>query len=202
MFCIDAQALAVVPWKATAVKAVRIIAELRLMRRIAEMNSRGVAPNSQMVAEMLVQEWPEHELQPGVNIWLARLPLDVKLRRRWLMRLRRFWGVHYRKLGSRAHLSPADQRRKALKKKTTSGSILGTTFDPTTGGQNGAIKVTVGIQKRLSRTQMWGRILAPSCGVKNWFQSMTWNGEAGLMLQCAEWLRKAPRLRCSGRQVF
>jgi hypothetical protein len=144
-----AQALAVVPWKATAVKAVRIIAELRLLRRIAEMNSRGVAPNSKMVADMLVQEWPDHELQPGVNTWLARLPLDVTLRRRWLMRLRRFWGVHYRKLGSRAHLSPADQRRKVLKKKTTSGPILGTTFDPTTGVQNGAIKVTVGIQKRL-----------------------------------------------------
>jgi hypothetical protein len=37
---------------------------------------------------------------------------------------------------------------------------------------------------------MWGRKVAPSCGVKNWFQSMSWSGEARLMLQWAEWLRK------------
>lgn len=110
------RALAVVPWKGIAVKAVRIIAELRLLKRIAEMNSRGVAPNSKMVAEMLVEEWPAHEHQPGVNTWLSRMPNTPKLRSKWLARLRRFWGVHYRKLGSRAHLSPADERRKALKK--------------------------------------------------------------------------------------
>jgi hypothetical protein len=37
---------------------------------------------------------------------------------------------------------------------------------------------------------MWGRKLAPSSGVKNWFQSMTGSGEARLMLQWAEWLRR------------
>jgi hypothetical protein len=112
-----ARALAAVPWKITAVRAVRIIAELRLLRRIAEMNSRGVAPHSKMVAEMLVEEWPAHVLQPRITSWLSRLTLEPKLRRRWLVRLRRFWGVHYRKLGSRAHLSPADQRRKVFEHK-------------------------------------------------------------------------------------
>jgi hypothetical protein len=87
------------------VKAVRIVAELRLLKRIAEMNSRGVTPNSKMVAEMLVQGWPAHVLQPGVNSWLSRLPHELTLRRRWLVKLRSFWGVHYRKLGSRGHLS-------------------------------------------------------------------------------------------------
>ena len=57
-------ALAVLPWKAVAVRAVRIIAELRLLKRIAEINSRGVAPSSKMVAEMLVQEWPAHDSRP------------------------------------------------------------------------------------------------------------------------------------------
>ncbi len=112
-----AMALAAVPWKVTAVRAVRIIAELRLLRRIAEMNSRGVAPHSKMVAEMLVEEWPAHVPQPRITSWLSRLSLEPKLRRRWLVRLRRFWGVHYRKLGSRAHLSPADERRKVREHK-------------------------------------------------------------------------------------
>jgi hypothetical protein len=109
-----ARALAAVPWRATAVKAVRIIAELRLLKRIAELNSRGVAPHSKMMAEMLEEEWPEHVLQPRITLWLSRLALEPILRRRWLVRLRRFWGVHYRKLGSRAHLSPADERRKVI----------------------------------------------------------------------------------------
>ncbi len=98
------------------------------------------------------------------------------------MRLRRFWGVHYRKLGSPAHLPPTDQRRKVLEKRAISESIPGTTFDPTTGGQNGAIQLTVRLQKQLGGTQMWGRKLAPSSGVKNWFQSMSGSGEARLML--------------------
>jgi hypothetical protein len=110
------QALAVLPWKGIAVKAGRSIAELRLLKRSADMNSGGVGHNSKMVAEMLVEEWPAHELQPGIITWLARMPNSPKLRSKWLARLRRFWGVHYRKLGSRAHLSPADERRKALKK--------------------------------------------------------------------------------------
>jgi hypothetical protein len=103
-----ARVLAVVQWKRIAVKAVRFVAELRLLRRIAEMNSRGVTPNSKMVAEMLVQEWPAHVLQPGVKSWLSRLPHELTLRRRWLVKLRSFWGVHDRKLGSRGHLSPVD----------------------------------------------------------------------------------------------
>jgi hypothetical protein len=109
-----AEALAVAPWKRIAVRAVRIVAELQLLKRIAELSSRGGTPNSQMVAEMLVQEWPAHVLQPGVVSWLARLPLELRLRRRRLVKIRRFWGVHYRQLGSRGHLSPADQRRKVL----------------------------------------------------------------------------------------
>jgi hypothetical protein len=84
------RALAVVPWKGIAVKAVRIIAELRLLKRIAEMNSRGVAPNSKMVAEMLVEEWPAHELQPGIITWLALMPNSSKRRSKWLVRLPRF----------------------------------------------------------------------------------------------------------------
>ncbi len=40
------------------------------------------------------------------------------------------------------------------------------------------------------RTQMWGRKLAPSCGVKNWFKSVTAVCKAALMLQWAKWLRK------------
>jgi hypothetical protein len=83
-----------------------------------------------MVAEMLVQQWPAHVHQPHVNEWLFRLAHEAKLRRRWLVKLRRFWGVHYRKLGSRNHLSPADQRRKVRRKKPTSESISGTSFDP------------------------------------------------------------------------
>ena len=78
----------------------------------AQMNSRGVTPNSKMVAEMLVQQWPAHVHQPHVKEWLSRLPNEAKLRRRWLVKLRRFWGVHYRKLGSRNHQSPADEKRK------------------------------------------------------------------------------------------
>ena len=107
-----ARAVAFVLWKGIAVKAVRIIAELRLLKCIAEMNSRGVTPNSKMVAEMLVQQWPAHVHQPHVKEWLSRLPNEAKLRRRWLVKLRRFWGVHYRKLGSRSHQSPADEKRK------------------------------------------------------------------------------------------
>jgi hypothetical protein len=107
-----ARAVALVRWKGIAVKAVRIIAELRLLKCIAEMNSRGVTPNSKMVAEMLVQQWPAHVHQPHVKEWLCRLPNEAKLRRRWLVKLRRFWGVHYRKLGSRNFQSPADAKRK------------------------------------------------------------------------------------------
>jgi hypothetical protein len=107
-----ARAVALVRWKGIAVKAVRIIAELRLLKCIAEMNSKGVTPNSKMVAEMLVQQWPAHVHQPHVKEWLSRLPNEAKLRRRWLVKLRRFWGVHYRKLGSRSHQSPADEKRK------------------------------------------------------------------------------------------
>ena len=69
-----------------------------------------------MVAEMLVQEWPAHVLQPGVNSWLSRLPHELTLRRRWLVKLRSFWGVHYRKLGSRGHLPPVDQDPPGSKK--------------------------------------------------------------------------------------
>ena len=112
-----AQALEGVLWKGVAVKAVRIIAELRLLKCIAETNSRGATPNSKMVAEILVQQWPAHVHQPHVNEWLLRLPHDARLRRRWLVKLRRFWGVHYRKLGSRNHLSPADQKRKVQRQK-------------------------------------------------------------------------------------
>jgi hypothetical protein len=142
-----ARALAVVIWKGIAVKAVRIIAELRILKCIAKMNSRGVTPNSKMVAEMLVQQWPAHVHQPHVKEWLSRLPNEAKLRRRWLVKLRRFWGVHYRKLGSRRHQSPADEKRKEQTGNTPSEWISGTSFDPTTGGQNGAIQVTVGLHK-------------------------------------------------------
>ena len=142
-----ARALAVVLWKGIAVKAVRIIAELRILKCIAEMNSKGVTPNSKMVAEMLVQQWPAHVHQPHVKEWLSRLPNEAKLRRRWLVKLRRFWGVHYRKLGSRRQQSPADEKRKEQTGNTPSEWISGTSFDPTTGGQNGAIQVTVGLHK-------------------------------------------------------
>jgi hypothetical protein len=74
-----------------------------------------------------------------------------------------------------------------MEKKAISETIPGTTFDPTSGGQNGAIQLTVRLQKQLGGTQMWGRKLAPSSGVKNWFQSMTWSVEARLMLQWSEW---------------
>ncbi len=111
-----AETWAVVLWKRNAVRAVRIVAELRLLKRISELNSRGVTPNSTMMAEMLVQEWPVHMLQPAIVSWLARLPVELRLRRRWLVKFRRFWNVQYRQLGSRGHLSPGDQRRKVRSK--------------------------------------------------------------------------------------
>ena len=85
--------------------------------------------------------------------------------------------------------TPAARRSEAqgVGKKAIFESIPGTTFDPTTGGQNGAIQLTVRLQKQLGGTQMWGRKLAPSSGVKNWFQSITWSDEARLILQWAEW---------------
>jgi hypothetical protein len=110
------EALAFMPWNRNAVRAVRIVAELRLLKRISELNSRGVTPNSTMMAEMLVQEWPVHMLQPAIVSWLARLPVELRLRRRWLVKFRRFWNVQYRQLGSRGHLSPGDQRRKVRSK--------------------------------------------------------------------------------------
>ena len=111
------EAVAIAPWQRNAVRAVRIVAELRLLKRISELNSRGVTPNSTMMAEMLVQEWPVNMLQPAIVSWLARLPVELRLRRRWLVKFRRFWAVHYRQLGSRGHLSPGDQRRKVLNEK-------------------------------------------------------------------------------------
>jgi hypothetical protein len=110
-------ALASVPWNKMAVRAVRIVAEVRLLKRISNLNSRGVTPNSRMVAEMLVQEWPIHVPQPSVTQWLAKLPHELAVRRRWLVKFRRFWGVRFRQLGSRGHLSPVDQRRKVSSKK-------------------------------------------------------------------------------------
>ncbi len=166
-----ARALAVVLWKATGVRAVRIIAELRLLRRTAEMNSRGVAPHSKMIAEMLIEEWPAHVLQPGITSWLSRLPLEPNLRRRWLVRLRRFWGVHYRKLGSRAHLSPADERRKVREHKHQPPSqFLEPHLTPHLGVKNAAPQLAFGLQKQLGRypnvgpetvPQLWGQELVP-----------------------------------------
>ena len=51
------------------------------------------------------------------------------------------------------------------------------------------MQLICGIQKRLWRFHIWGRKIAPSSGVKNWFQSMAGSCESGLMLQRAEWLR-------------
>ena len=127
------EALEFMPWNRIAVRAVRIVAELRLLKRISELNSRGVTPNSTMMAEMLVQEWPVHMLQPAIVSWLARLPVELRLRRRWLVKFRRFWNVQYRQLGSRGHLSPGDQRRKVRSKCYHLISIFGSGFDPKTG---------------------------------------------------------------------
>ena len=80
------------------------------------------------------------------------------------MRLHRFWGVHYRKLGSPAHLPPADQRRQVMEKKAISETIPGTTFDPTSGGQNEAPQLAFGLQKRLGRYPKVGPETGPQLG--------------------------------------
>ena len=185
-----AETWAVVPWKRNAVRAVRIVAELRLLKRISELNSRGVTPNSAMMAEMLVQEWPVHMLQPAIVAWLARLPVDLRLRRRWLVKFRRFWNVGYRQLGSRGHLSPGDQRRKVRSKSYHLNIIFGSGFDPKTGD---SFRRHIWVRESMFlffRRDTSCNHFGPGYGVKTWSECITAIREAALMLQWAEWLRK------------
>ena len=164
-------ALASVPWNKMAVRAVRIVAEVRLLKRISNMNSRGVTPSSRMVAEMLVQEWPIHVPQPSVTQWLAKLPHELAVRRRWLVKFRRFWGVRFRQLGSRGHLSPVDQRRKvSSKKKLFPVHFFEQVLTPTSGYKIIGLWISPEEQKLCSRTRIWAPKLSPSCGVKNLVQ--------------------------------
>jgi hypothetical protein len=93
-------------------KAAKTVAEYRLLRWLADANSRGVAPPTPMLLVKLRACWPVDGTGARSNGYLDSLQQRTA-RKNWAAKFRRRWGSTYKKMPARSNLGDAELIQKA-----------------------------------------------------------------------------------------
>jgi len=104
-------------------RAALMVAEARVVRRIAQANSRGASPTARDVAAWLSAAWPGGERRGRSAAFLRRLSQD-RYRAKALWRFRRLWRVRLRIMPWRSALEPAVASQKVFRGNAGIGSIF------------------------------------------------------------------------------
>ena len=109
----------------------RLMAEFEVFKRVARMNSKGIAPKRKDLVTWLRAAWVYTDV--GGDALPNRLA-DIQQQRKWSAKFRSFWGVGWSKLAARAMLSHDDQARKVISRglncEPVFDSLFGPDFDP------------------------------------------------------------------------
>ncbi len=95
-------------------KAARLVAELRVGRRVLACNLRGATADAAQCVQWLAEEWPPAARDHGYAPFLARLQPQGFHRWNWLRRFRLFWGLSLGRFKARAEVAPELQSQRVL----------------------------------------------------------------------------------------
>ena len=144
-------------------RAARMTAEAHVAMWLAEVNAKGVAASSMQMAVVLRRQWPVAGRSAKTQRLLLRMRHSSAAVRTWSRRFRLRWGISWRRLSTRADMSPDSIRFRVLlfvqigdQNHVQKGSpVLGTTF----GSRNGdlfLIRVSISLCARGSKKCVFG----------------------------------------------
>ena len=87
-------------------KALRLAAEVQVLRILLEANRRGGSMSGKQLLDLLASNWPPQGAGRAFTKVVMTLRLSLQKRKKWLRALKVFWGISYKRVGARPFVSP------------------------------------------------------------------------------------------------
>ena len=95
-------------------KALRLAAEVQVLRILLEANRRGGSMSGKQLLDHLAENWPPQGAGRAFAQVVMTLRLSLQKRKRWLRVFRLFWGISYKRMGARPFVAPELQSQRVF----------------------------------------------------------------------------------------